>query len=104
MYRLHCFAQSGNCYKVALMLALAGVPWEAVFVDFFKGETRGRYRSEVNELGEAPVIEIDGKRMSQSGVILDLLARQTGKFAPRNEDERAECWRWILFDNHKFTG
>ncbi len=65
------------------MLALTGVPWEPVFVDFFKGETRGeRYRSEVNELGEAPVLEVDGKRISQSGVILDLLARETGKFAP----------------------
>jgi len=105
MYRLHCFAQSGNCYKVALMLALSGVAWEPVFVDFFNGETRGeRYRSEVNELGEAPVLEADGKRMSQSGVILDFLARETGKFAPRDEAERAECWRWILFDNHKFTG
>jgi glutathione S-transferase len=105
MYRLHCFAQSGNCYKVALMLALTGVPWEPVFVDFFKGETRGeRYRSEVNELGEAPVLDVGGKRISQSGVILDLLARETGKFAPRDEDERAQCWRWILFDNHKFTG
>ena len=87
------------------MLALTGLPWEPVFVDFFKGETRGeRYRSEVNELGEAPVLETDGKRISQSGVILDLLARETGKFAPGDEDERAECWRWILFDNHKFTG
>jgi glutathione S-transferase len=105
MYRLHCFAQSGNCYKVALMLALTGLPWEPVFVDFFKGETRGeRYRSKVNELGEAPVLETDGKRISQSGVILDLLARETGKFAPGDGDERAECWRWILFDNHKFTG
>jgi glutathione S-transferase len=103
MYRLHCFAQSGNCYKAALMLALTRVPWEPVYVDYFKGETRGeRYRGEVNELGEAPVLEIGGKRISQSGVILDRLARETGKFAPKKE-EREECWRWILFDNHKFT-
>ena len=105
MYRLHCFAQSGNCYKAALMLALTDLPWEPVFVDFFKGETRGeRYRSEVNELGEAPVLEMEGKRISQSGVILDLLAHKTGKFGPKDEEQRAECWRWLLFDNHKFTG
>ena len=104
MYRLHCFAQSGNSYKVALMLNLAGLPWEPVFVDYFKGETRGdRYRSEVNEMGEVPVLEIGGKRLTQSGIILDRLARETGKFAPHGEDEREECWRWMLFDNHKFT-
>jgi hypothetical protein len=39
-YTLHCFAQSGNCYKAALMLALSGADWEPVWVDFFNGETR----------------------------------------------------------------
>jgi glutathione S-transferase len=104
MYRLHCFAQSGNAYKAALMLNLTGLPWEPVFVDYFKGETRSeRYRREVNEMGEAPVLEKDGKLLSQSGIILHHLARETGKFAPKTEEEREECWRWILFDNHKFT-
>jgi glutathione S-transferase len=104
MYRLHCFAQSGNAYKAALMLTLTGLEWEPVFVDFFKGETRGeRYRREINEMGEVPVLEIGGKRIAQSGVILDRLSRETGKFAPQNEEAREECWRWILFDNHKFT-
>jgi glutathione S-transferase len=32
-YRLHCFAQSGNAYKAALMLALCGADWEPRFVD-----------------------------------------------------------------------
>ena len=39
-YRLYCFAQSGNSYKPALMLTLAGADWQPVFVDFFNGETR----------------------------------------------------------------
>jgi glutathione S-transferase len=104
MYRLHCFAQSGNAYKAALMLNLTGLEWEPVFVDYFNGETRGeRYRREINEMGEVPVLEIGGKRIAQSGIILDRLSRETGKFAPQGEEEREECWRWILFDNHKFT-
>src|SRR4051812_2259845 len=104
MYRLHCFAQSGNAYKVALMLNLCGLSWEPVFVDYFNGETRGeRYRAEVNEIGEVPVLDIGGRLLTQSGVIVDHLARETGKFAPQGEEEREECWRWILFDNHKFT-
>src|SRR6187401_1189065 len=34
-YQLYCFAQSGNAYRVALMLNLIGADWEPVWVDFF---------------------------------------------------------------------
>ena len=34
-YELYCFAQSGNCYRAALMLNLIGADWKPVFVDFF---------------------------------------------------------------------
>jgi glutathione S-transferase len=103
-YRLYCFGESGNSYKAALMLALCGCDWEPRVVDYFNGETRGdAYRQTVNELGEAPVLEHRGKRLTQSGVILGYLAERTGRFGGRNEDERLEVLRWILFDNHKFT-
>ena len=101
MVRLHCFGESGNAYKVALMLTLCEVPWEVVWVDFFKGETRTpTYRAEVNALGEVPVLEWNGEKLSQSGVILQRLARDLNRFVPDDSDA---CWRWILFDNHKFT-
>lgn len=31
-YELYCFAQSGNSYRVALMLNLIGADWKPVFV------------------------------------------------------------------------
>ena len=103
-YRLHCIAQSGNAYKAALMLALCEADWEPVFVDFFNGEGRkAEWREAVNEMGEVPVLEHEGRRLSQSGVILTYLARRLGKFAPQGEEEELEALRWILFDNHKFT-
>jgi glutathione S-transferase len=103
-FKLHCFAQSGNAYKVALMLALSGADWEPVWVDFFNGATRQPdWREAVNEMGEVPVLEHDGKRLAQSGVILIYLARRLAKFGPENEDEELEILRWIMFDNHKFT-
>jgi glutathione S-transferase len=103
-YELYGMGESGNCYKVALMLELSRCDWAPVFVDFFGGETRGeRYRAEVNEMGEVPVLRHRGETMTQSGVILDYLAGETGQFAPRDAAERRECLRWILFDNHKFT-
>ncbi|MHB2168468.1 glutathione S-transferase family protein [Alsobacter sp. R-9] len=104
-HRLHCFAQSGNAYKVALYLQLAGLDWEPVFVDFFKGgETRRpEWREGVSAMGEVPVLERGGQRYSQSGAILTMLAETEGHFAPKDADERYEALRWILWDNHKFT-
>lgn len=104
-YTLHCFAQSGNAYKAALMLTLCGADWEPRFVDFFNGETRSAaYRENINEMGEVPVLEHAGMKLSQSGAILDYLAEHLGRFGAANDAERREIWRWILFDNHKLTG
>jgi glutathione S-transferase len=49
------------------------------------------------------VLEHGAERLTQSGVILDYLAELTGRFRPSDARSRRECWRWILFDNHKFT-
>ena len=103
-FKLHCFGESGNSYKAALMLQLCGLDWEPIKVEFFKGETRSpEYKTRWNEMGEAPALEHLGKIYTQSGVILDYLASLTGKFGWKNDDERREIYRWILFDNHKFT-
>jgi glutathione S-transferase len=104
-YQLHCFAQSGNAYRAALMLNLVGADWEPIFVDFFNGETRSpAYRSSINEMGEAPVLVHRDRKLSQSAVILESLARSSGQFLPHSEDGRLEAWRWIVFDNQKVGG
>ncbi|MGQ0677518.1 MAG: glutathione S-transferase family protein [Rhodospirillales bacterium] len=103
-YTLYCFAQSGNCYKPALMLNLCGADWAARFVDFFNGETRtAEYRAAVNAMGEAPVLEHKGRKLAQSGVILDYLVGRFGKYGWNSEDERREILRWLFWDNHKLT-
>ena len=104
-YTLYCFAQSGNAYRAALMLNLIGADWEPVFVDFFNGETRTpEYRTNVNEMGEAPVLVHGGRKLSQSGVILNYLAKRSGKFLAGGEDEELEALRWIIFDNQNVGG
>ncbi|HEY0568321.1 MAG TPA: glutathione S-transferase [Xanthobacteraceae bacterium] len=105
-YQLYCFAQSGNAYRVALMLNLIGADWEPRFVDFFsQGETRTpEYRERVNEMGEVPVLAHAGRKLSQSGAILTYLANRTGKFRPEGEDQQLEALRWIIFDNQKLNG
>ena len=102
-FRLYCFAQSGNAYKAALMLRLCGANWEPRFVDFFNGETRTPEYRAINIMGEVPVLEHGARRLTQSGVILDYLAAHFGRFAGRDDDERREILRWLLWDNHKLT-
>ncbi len=102
--QLHCFGESGHSYKAALALELGPLDWQPVKVDFFNGQTRSpEYRSEVNEMGEAPVL-IDGDvRLTQSGVIQDYLSEKTGKFGGKDANERREILRWVLWDNHKLS-
>lgn len=103
-FKLHCFAESGNAYKAALMLELTEQDWDPVFVDFFNGQTREQsWREQVNEQGEVPVLEHAGQTLTQSALILEYLAEHTGQFGARDAAEKREIWRWMLFDNHKFT-
>lgn len=105
-YQLYCFAQSGNAYRVALMLNLIGADWKPIWVDFFKGgESRSaKFRTEINEMGEVPVLVHGEKKLAQSGVCLTYLAERSGRFLPDGEDARLECLRWLLFDNSKVGG
>ena len=102
--KLHCFGESGNAYKAALALELSSLDWEPVKVDFFGGQTRTpQYRTDVNAMGEAPVM-IDGDiRLTQSGVIQDYVAEKSGKFGGKDAAERREILRWVLWDNHKLS-
>jgi len=104
-YQLHCVGGSGNSFKVALFLNCAGLDWEPVGVDLAGGQNRdAAWRTAANAMGEVPVLEIDGRRMSQSGAILAWLAETHGAFGPAGAEETFETMRWLLFDNHKFTG
>ncbi len=102
-YSLYGRGESGNTYKAGLMLSLCGLDWQPRLVDFFDPDTKSDFSSTINEMGEIPVLEGDGRRLSQTGVILTYLSDLTGKFGGRTEDERLEVLRWLLFDNHRFS-
>ena len=100
-FRLYCFAQSGNAFKVALMLNLCGAKWEARFVDFFNGETRTPGTGKRStRWARCRCSSTAAKRLSQSGVILHYLADHFGKF---QGEDKLEVLRWMLWDNHKLT-
>src|SRR5205807_4325559 len=102
---LHYFPESGNSYKLALMLTLCGEVFEGVWTDFGGGATRtAEWRRDVNPMGEIPVLEIDGKRFTQTAPILLKLSEQYRRFGGETEDEKFELLRWLFWDNHKLTG
>jgi glutathione S-transferase len=103
-YRLHYFPESGNSYKLALMLTLCGQSFEPVWTDFGGGVTRTpEWRANVNEMGEIPVLEEDGERLTQTAPILLQLADRHGRFGGEDA-QNFEILRWLFWDNHKLTG
>ena len=100
--QLYCFGESGNAYKAALTMALAGYDWAPRYVDFFGGETRTPAYRALNVMGEAPLLVEGDTVLSQSGAIQFHVAKATGKLggAPGEEEE---VLRWILWDNHKLS-
>src|SRR5215813_7895057 len=105
-YQLYCFPQSGMADRAALILKLMGAVWDPLWVDFFGSmiQRTPKFRAEINEMGEAPVLVHGKRKFTQSGVILTYLARCSSKFKPEGEDEELEALRWIIFDNQKVNG
>ncbi|MGF1464208.1 MAG: glutathione S-transferase family protein [Maricaulaceae bacterium] len=102
-YKLYGFAQSGNVYKVALMLQACGADWTCVKVDMLAGENKTPDYLAINETGEVPALKHGDVVLGQSGVILDYLSEQFDLYGWADNAERREVLRWILFDNHKFS-
>ncbi len=98
--RLWCFGESGNAYKAALTMELAGYGWRPVYVDFFNGETRGPEFRALNKMGEVPVFREGDLTLTQSAVIQMHVAEKTGRFMG---SDRNETLRWLMFDNHKLS-
>jgi glutathione S-transferase len=103
-YKLHYFPESGNSYKLALMLTLCGQAFEPIWTDFCGGVTRtSEWRANVNAMGEVPVLEEDGVRLTQTAPILLHLADRYGRYSGVSAKEKFEILRWLFWDNHKLT-
>ena len=96
--RLHDYAASGNCYKVRLLLALLGQPYERVPVDIFAGETLTDEFAALNPARTTPVLELDdGEALPESAAILWYLAEGTA-FLPDDRLAPAQVLRWLCFE------
>lgn len=100
MLMLYDFSGSGNGYKVRLLLAQLGLPYELVECDILKGETRTPDFLARNPNGRVPTLRLeDGTHLAESGAILWYLAEGT-PFAPRDRLARAQTLQWMFFEQY----
>jgi len=102
-YTLYGNFESGNVYKVALLLALAGKAYAYRHVDIFAGETKGETFTALNPFQEVPVLVHGSRTINQSDVILRYLADDLGRFGGKDEEERWQVQEWMAWTSNKFT-
>lgn len=100
MLTLYSQQDSGNCYKVRLLLARLGRPFQLVDIDANDGSTRRPAFLEKNPIGKVPLLEFaDGRRLAESNAILLHLAEGTD-YLPGEPFERAKVYEWLFFEQY----
>ena len=100
MLRLYDYLESGNGYKVRLLLHQLAIPFERVELDILRGETRTEAFLAKNPNGRIPTLELDdGTCLPESNAILWYLAEGT-PFLPEDRLQRAQVLSWICFEQY----
>ena len=82
--------QSGNCYKVTLLVSILEIEHEWILVDILAGETRTDEYLTKNPNGKIPLLELeDGRFLSESNAILNYLA-EGSHLLPNDKFDRAK--------------
>ena len=100
MLRLYDYYDSGNGYKVRLLLTQLGLPFEYVEKDIMKGETRTPEFLAGFPNGRIPVLQLeDGTALAESDAILFYLAEGT-PYLPIDKLDRARVLQWLFFEQY----
>ena len=100
MLTLYDYMDSGNGYKVRLVLAQLELPYNLVECDILKGETRTPEFLQRNPNSRIPTLQIeDGSHIFESGAIVWYLAEGT-PLAPTDRKARAETLQWMFFEQY----
>lgn len=98
--RLFDYSDSGNGYKIRLLLRQLGLPFEHIEVDILRGESRTPDFLAMNPNGRIPVLEVEpGRFLAESNAILYFLAEDT-PFLPADRWLRAEVLQWLFFEQY----
>jgi glutathione S-transferase len=97
MMKLYLTDNSGNSYKVRILLSLLGTPYDKVLVDTRKREHKQPAFLELNPRGEVPVLEDGGVVLWDSAAILVYLARKYGgdKWLPADPALMGQVMQWV---------
>ena len=100
MLRLYDYWESGNAYKVRLLLSQLEIPFERVHLDIIKGETRTDAYLAKNPSHRVPLVEWpDGRRLAESDAILFYLAQDTN-YLSDDPWERGQTLQWMFFEQY----
>lgn len=100
MYKVYGDYNSGNCYKIKLMLNLLGAEYEWVPVDILNGETETEAFLAKNPNGKIPVLELDdGTYLWESNAILNFLAEGT-PYLLSEPRLRTQMLQWQFFEQY----
>jgi glutathione S-transferase len=92
---------SGNCYKVRLLLAHLGVPYERMTVDVVDRSNRKELLGELNPALRVPTVVLDdGRSLAESGAILWFFGEGTA-FVPEDRYARAQVLQWMFFEQYE---
>lgn len=92
--------QSGNCYKIKLLLNQLGLPHNWIHVDILEKQTRTPEFLARNPNGRIPLLELeDGTCLAESNAILHYLAEGTS-FLPSERLEHAQILQWLFFEQY----
>jgi glutathione S-transferase len=98
-YQLFANPRSAPSYKVGLMFALSGVPFDFHYLDFMRGDLVSKEHSARNRFQQMPVVTdtSDNRTVVQSSVILEFLADRFDKFGGKDRWERIEIREWMFW-------
>ncbi len=100
MLKLYDYLESGNGYKVRLLLTQLGIPFERVELDILQGATRTPEFLAWNPNGRIPLLELDdGTHLAESNAIQWYLAEGT-PFLPDSRLGRAQTLQWMFFEQY----
>jgi glutathione S-transferase len=98
--RLYDYLQSGNGYKIRLLLTQLAVPFERVELNIIKGETRTPEFLRKFPNGRIPAVEFDdGKLLFESNAIISYFAEGT-PFMPADRFQHAQVLQWLFFEQY----
>ena len=100
---LHGSFTSSSSYKPMLFLSLSGLPFSFRTVNLKKGVQKETAHLAINRYGQVPVLAHRGLLIVQSNVVLDYLARATGHFEGKTEQERWRAREWLSWENDAIT-